>query len=245
MLPQLAVADISAVTLFVTVWVAYTRFARVKARSQRTLSSVMRHHRVQWMVRMMANENRITDASLLANLERVVAFFASTTLLIIAGILTAVSTVEGTLTILINLPFSVQVTPAVLQLKLLLLAMIFVYAFFKFTWSIRQYNFFAVLLGAAPGARDADVTAEALTQFSERSAKLIDLASHEFNHGLRAYYFAMALFTWLVSPWVCMLSTLWVVWVLYRREFHSQALKTLDECREYRESPAPAENGKL
>lgn len=242
MLPQLTVIDASALLLFLTTWAAYTRFAKVMARSRRTLSSVMRHHRVQWMARMMTNENRITDASLLANLERVVAFFASTTLLIIAGILTAVSTVEGTRTVLINLPFSIQVTPAVLQLKLLLLALVFVYAFFKFTWSIRQYSFFAVLLGAAPGVRDDGVSAQAITHFGARGAKLIDLASHEFNHGLRAYYFAMALFTWLVSPWLCMLATLWIVLILYRREFHSQALRTLDECRDYRGLSGPSEN---
>jgi uncharacterized membrane protein len=44
----------------------------------------------------------------------------------------------------------------------------------------------------------------------------------------------LALLLWLVNPWAFTVATLWVVFVLYRREFHSTALQTLNESLEYK-----------
>ena len=52
--------------------------------------------------------------------------------------------------------------------------------------------------------------------------------SRHFNDGIRAYYFALAELSWFFHPWALMLSTAWVVLVLYRREFHSKALAILE-----------------
>lgn len=61
--------------------------------------------------------------------------------------------------------------------------------------------------------------------FAARAAKVLSLAANQFNLGLRAYYFAMALLTGLVSPWILMLASVGVVLILYRREFHSDVLQ--------------------
>ena len=226
--------DLAVLGFFVVSWVGYARFARFMAVRRNTLSSVMRAHREDWMWRVLSHENRIADVALLGNLERVVTFFASTTLLILAGILTAISATEGTISVLSSLPWSRPASPAEVQIKILVLALVFIYAFFKFTWSIRQYNFCSVLVGSAPAEMQDDLNDSALQLFSKRAAKLIDLAGHDFNSGLRAYYFALALLLWLVNPWAFVVATTWVVFVLYRREFHSVALKTLHESLEYK-----------
>ena len=41
-------------------------------------------------------------------------------------------------------------TPALWELKMLGLIVIFVYTFFKFAWSYRLFNYFAIMVGAAP-----------------------------------------------------------------------------------------------
>lgn len=230
----LSFIDLVVLAVFFATWLGYARFAKVMALQKDTLSSVMRIHREDWMWRLLSHENRIADVSLLGNLERVVSFFASTTLLIIAGVLTAISATEGTMTVIASLPWSTPISPAGLQFKLLVLALVFVYAFFKFTWSIRQYTFCSVLVGSAPVTGREELSEQALRLFSSRAAKLIDLAGHDFNFGLRAYYFALALMVWLLNPWAFVLATLWVVLVLYRREFHSRALKALRESLEYK-----------
>ena len=39
---------------------------------------------------------------------------------------------------------------------MILLAVIFIFAYFKFTWSLRQFNFVSILIGAAPGPGSPD-----------------------------------------------------------------------------------------
>ena len=53
------------------------------------------------------------------------------------------------------------------------------------------------------------------------------MAANQFNFGLRAYYFGMAMLGWFIHPWLFMLVTAGVVLVLYRREFHSDVLKVM------------------
>ena len=53
------------------------------------------------------------------------------------------------------------------------------------------------------------------------------MAANQFNFGLRSYYFGMTMLAWFVSPWLFMLMSSGVVFVLYRREFHSDVLQVM------------------
>jgi uncharacterized membrane protein len=55
----------------------------------------------------------------------------------------------------------------------------------------------------------------------------VSFASGNFNQGLRSYYFAMAALSWFLHPWLMIATTLWVVYVLYGREFQSRTLEVL------------------
>ena len=46
-------------------------------------------------------------------------------------------------------------TQALFEFKIFMLISIFVYAFFKFTWAIRQFNYFSAIIGSAPDPRTA------------------------------------------------------------------------------------------
>jgi uncharacterized membrane protein len=107
--------------------------------------------------------------------------------------------------------------------KILLLIAVFVNAFFKFTWSIRQYNFCVVLIGAAPQTDRPDEHED----FVGAITSVASLAAENYNHGLRAFYFALAALTWFLHPWLFAAASALVVYVLYRREFHSKALYAL------------------
>jgi uncharacterized membrane protein len=63
--------------------------------------------------------------------------------------------------------------------------------------------------------------------FAQRAGRVMGLAAETFNDGLRAYYFAFALVAWFISPWAFIAGTAGVVWILYRREFHSEVLGVL------------------
>ncbi len=79
----------------------------------------------------MTKEIRVGEASLLANLERNIAFFASTTLLVLAGVLTLFAQVERLEDVISSIPFAAEPNHALVQVKLALLAGIFVLAFFN------------------------------------------------------------------------------------------------------------------
>lgn len=107
---------------------------------------------------------------------------------------------------------------------MLLLIVLFVYAFFKFSWAFRHYNYCLVLVGAVPAP---DCVTDASRQVGERIARIATSTGRHFNGGLRAYYFGLAALSWFIHAWLFALLTAWVVWVIYRREFRSRLLRTL------------------
>jgi uncharacterized membrane protein len=102
-----------------------------------------------------------------------------------------------------------------------------VYAFFKFAWSYRLFNYAAVLIGSVPrpgSPRGRDPQAAA-----ERAANMNVVAAHHFNRGQRALFFALAYLGWFVSGYVLMVSTAAVLFVMWRRQFASEALAAVEE----------------
>ncbi len=212
---------------FLFCWVGYTYYARHKGRDTACLASVLHLYRQDWMSRLLMREQRIADASVIGNLERNTAFFASSTLLILAGLITVMGATDRAQTLLQDMPFVATVSRQMSEMKLLVMLTIFVYAFFTFSWGMRQYNFASVLLGSAPLVGEKNVTETERKAYAARAAAVLSMAGNEFNLGLRAYYFALAALTWFINPLFFMATTAGVVWVLYRREFHSDVLEVM------------------
>ncbi len=219
--------DFASLAGFCFTWAGYTVFARRKAKTAWCLASSMQWYRVEWMLRMLDRDMRMPDAAILSNLERVIGFFASTSILILAGLVTALSANSAAVAVLSSLPFAQTTTVEQFELKVLVLILIYIFAFFNFTWSLRQYSFANVLLGAAPAVDEEDVTREERRRYAISAAKVIDQAGHSYNYGLRCYYFSMAVMGWFVHPLLFVLGFLAVVWVLYMREFRSRTLQVI------------------
>ncbi|MCW8832194.1 MAG: DUF599 domain-containing protein, partial [Colwellia sp.] len=160
-----------------------------------------------------------------------IAFFASSTLLILAGLLTLFAKIETLESVISSLPFADYSNHLAIQLKLSLLAFIFVLSFFQFTWSMRQYGFVNVMVGAAP--IDTSGLNENLKAYALQIAIVQDQAAHSYNYGLRSYYFALAAMCWFIHPFLFMLMSLWVVYTLYMREFNSKAVKAITAGKYY------------
>ena len=233
---EVVVNSICLIWFFIC-WVGYTFYARNRASRQSSLASELHNYRESWMRRVLLRDIRVGDAALIANLERNVSFLASTTILILAGLLT-VFTVSDEISILVSqIPFAINASPLSVQLKVLMLVVIFVYAFFTFTWSMRQYGFCSIVLGAAPMVAEKGVTFGDRQRYAFYAARVIDLAGLSYNQGLRAYYFALSVLAWFISPYLFLLSTSFVVAVLYRREFKSRSLLALRQTDSTHEHP--------
>lgn len=212
---------------FMFCWVGYTYYAWYKGRDTACLASVLHLYRKDWMSRLLLREQRIADASLISNLERNTAFFASSSLLILAGLITVMGATDRAQSLLQDLPFVAPVSREMSEMKLLVILGIFVYAFFTFSWAMRQYNFASVLFGSAPLIGEKHVSEVERKAFAIRAAKVLSTAAHSFNLGLRSYYFGLAVLSWFINPWLFIGITGWVVFVLYRREFKSEVLDIL------------------
>ncbi|MDP1647039.1 MAG: DUF599 domain-containing protein [Rubrivivax sp.] len=224
----LPAADWVALAVFFGAWAGYAVFARRRSTVRPSLLALTNRERMRWMLQTAARDNRVVDGVVVQNLSTGPSFFASTTILIIGGLLAVLSTTEQASAIVREIPFAARTSVLVFDLKVVLLAAIFVYAFFRFTWSLRQYTFGALLVAAAP-TPETYTSEAARTTFASRAGRVMGLAAETFNDGLRAYYMSFAAVAWFFSPWAFMAGTAGVVWILYRREFHSEVLAVLAE----------------
>ncbi|GGK60047.1 DUF599 domain-containing protein [Amphritea balenae] len=217
--------NLLAMFWFLACFKGYNAYTRKRAKDTYCLASLMHQYRLQWMTNMLSREVRIADTTAIANLERSVSFFASSTMLILAGLMTVLGSTEKVIDVIDDIPFAGQATKTEWELKLLLLIGLFVYAFFKFTWSLRQYGFTSVMIGGAP--MPDQVNGAECKAHANRLAVMSSMAANNFNLGLRTYYFSLAVLGWFVNPWVFMGLTAGVVFILYRREFKSSTLRQL------------------
>lgn len=235
--------EITALAYFLLLWAGYARYAKYRAKKGRglSLSRSLRDHREAWARRLLSREMRMTDASLLASQERVVGFFASATLLLMAGVLTALTTSDQIAELSSHIPFAEHQTEGQVEAKLALLLIILVYAFFKVTWSLRQYGFAAVVMGGAPDMGES-ISAQQKQAFACNLAKLMDSAGHDNNSGLRAYYFGLSIMCWLFGTVPFLVATTITVLVLYRREFVSTTVDAIKQALVLSPEDSPQES---
>ncbi len=215
-------ADYAALGLFFLCWVGYTWICDHTRWSRNSLISAMSAYRLEWMMKMLYRDDpRIVDTTIQASLLNGIAFFASTTIIVLGGLIAMLGATDKAIQVLEDIPFAVQTSRNVWELKVLLLITIFVYAFFKFTWSFRLLKYSGILIGAAPLRSEIDEDAK---DFARRIADLISLEAIHFNQGLRSYLFALAALGWFIHPYLFMVATVWVTFVLYRRDFCSKSL---------------------
>lgn len=233
---ELSALDIGSFIWFIICWVGYTLFARRAAKKVNSLSSVLYRYRKEWVKKLSISGMSEVDGELLASLEKQVSFLASTSLLIMASLVTVLGAASDKFLNFSALSFVPEVPLAVVQLKLILLIFVFIYAFFTFTWAIRQYGFCFILFGSSFQTvkyykEEKDYSPIATKRDFEAVTKVLDRAAHSYNYGIRAYYFAMAALAWFITAYFFIFACGITVIVLYRREFKSSSLKALVSAR--------------
>src|ERR1700675_4020682 len=148
--------DIIAVSFFILEWSVYAVTLEHTSYGRDTLSARMHAYGEVWIRRMLDRQARMVDMQIMASLQNGTAFFASTSLLAIGGALALLRSTKDALGVLSELPGDLSPTPALWEIKCVGLTLIFVYAFFKFAWAYRLFNYVAILLGAMPPAEARD-----------------------------------------------------------------------------------------
>ncbi len=224
---DILLSDVLALCFFFLAWYSITWLSGYYHRKNKSsLYTLSKEVRNQWMLNLLERENRISDVALLGHLMRSASFFASTSLLILASLITIFGIVDDAILVVSDIPGAQEVSASFWKLKLLLMVVIYVFIFFKLAWSIRQYNSTVIMVGAAPDSYNSE---EELFNYANNLGIVINRASRHFIDGMRGFEFSLAAIAWFIHPYVFMLATVIVSLVSYRREFASKTMKAMNE----------------
>ena len=222
-------SDWLVLLFFMAAWIGYAQFATRWSLKRPSILAATNRFRLRWIQVSLTRDPRVLDGIITQTLSNTPAFFSSTTILIMGGLLALMGTTDKAAEFVREIPFS-QATPIlVFEFKILVLISIFVYAFFRFSWSMRQYTFVSLMIGALPSHEHFIAHPQDQMDYAQRVAAMTGLAAETFNDGLRAYYFAFAVMGWFFSPMAFVLTTVLIVGILYNREFRSDVLEVLND----------------
>jgi uncharacterized membrane protein len=221
--------DWLAVVWFFGGWMGYAWFARHYGLRVPSILRATNRYRHYWMLQATGRDPRVVDGIITQNLSSTPAFFSSTTIIIIGGLFALLGTTDKASELVREIPFAVQTSVLIFDLKVLMMIGVFVFAFFRFSWSMRQYTFVALLIGSLPPPSDFESGRFDRETFADQASRMVGLAAETFNDGLRAYYLSFAIMAWFFSTIAFVAATAVVILILYNREFRSEVLAVLKE----------------
>jgi uncharacterized membrane protein len=223
----LSAADVAALGFFLLAWLLHTLASDGRLVSRMSLTTAMNAQREAWMRTMAEREIRIVDTAIMNGLQQGTAFFASSSLIALGGCFALLGASDRVLEVLSNLPLGGAPLRAAFQIKVLGLALILAFSFFKFGWAYRLFNYCSILIGAVP-IPHGEASRNPVTETAVwRATQMNMLAGKHFNSGLRGVFFSIGYLGWFVDPVVFVLSTILLLAVLVRRQFFSAARRAV------------------
>ena len=221
----LTVLDLGALAFFLVAWLGYAPFLGWRGRRLQMVGSAMIDHRRAWMNELLGRDMKVADTAIVGHIMSTAGFFASTTVIVIGALRVLVNLTRGGGSA--SMGWLAISPPSSTEIKVVLILVVAVYAFQSFTWAIRQANFAAVMMGAAPRADSMGV--ELRGRLAVSMGNIITGVASSYDSGMRAYYFALGALTWVVSPVLFVLATAGVVGLLLHRQTRSGTAIALRE----------------
>ena len=226
--------DYLAIVFFIATWALFNWLTSVeRTSSYMSITRAMAIHRARWIRNSMTRDLKMIDTQIMAGLQNGTGFFASTSLLALGGCFALLGATDQVEAIFHDLPIMLQGGRQGFELKVGGLAVIFAYSFFKFGWSYRLFNYCSILFGGLPMHGEALKDPVRAERAADRVTRLNIIAAKHFNAGLRAIFLSIGYLGWFVNAYVFMAMTVFVFFVLVRRQFFSEAreaiLKDIEE----------------
>ncbi|MBK8770325.1 MAG: DUF599 family protein [Rhizobiales bacterium] len=211
-----------AVGLIFLMWAAYGPILSLLGRG--TLNAQLHVVRLRWM-RMLLNsprENRVIDAIMLGQLSNSMSFFGSATLILLAGLVGTLASINHVHASLTTMSFFPPMSLGVFSMNFASLTVIMAAAFFSFTYALRKLAYALAMIG---GLNNADARTPHCTVMIAQTAVVLTESVKSLNNGIRGYYFAVSALFLFVGPYVAMAVTIAVsVLLLYRQGFSTESL---------------------
>jgi len=207
-------ANDSIAVLFVICLIGgYHFYLRALARRNpaAVLSSVAAMARADWVATMMEGQGTgVLAVQTLRNSTMAATFLASTSILLIVGVLTLSTQAPSLKTAWHHLNIAGSLSPQLWLTKVLALLFVLFSAFFSFSNAIRIYNHVGYMINAKIGFDHRRFTPAQVASELNRGGRYYSL-------GTRAYYYLVPLVFWLFGPTFMVGSTLILVLVMLPR----------------------------
>jgi len=211
-LPVSFTNDIASFLVSVLLIAAYHIFLRYKIKHDPTytVQAVNKIARTAWVETIMEDErNAVLAVQTLRNSTMAATFLASTSVLLIIGVLTLSEQGDKLEAHWHALNMVGAINPMLWMVKLLLLLLDLFVAFFGFSMAIRIYNHVGFLINVPVRLNHKMIT-------PAHVATHLNRAGHFYSMGMRAYYFLVPLVFWLFGPHFMLVSTIVLLLALYR-----------------------------
>jgi len=204
--------DFASLLVTVLLIVAYHIFLRRKIRHDPayTVQAINRIARTAWVETIMADEkNAVLAVQTLRNSTMAATFLASTSVLLIIGVLTLSEQGEKLEAHWHALNMVGAINPMLWMVKLLSLLLDLFVAFFGFSMAIRIYNHVGFMINVPVRLNHKMIT-------PAHVATHLNRAGHFYSMGMRAYYYLVPMVFWLFGPHFMLVSTIVLLLALYR-----------------------------
>ena len=212
-------AHAAAIVLILALWGFYTPILKLLGRG--SLNSQLHAVRLRWlqMHQGIEREHRVFDAILLGHISNSISYFGSGTLLVLAGLVSALANVNSVYLLTRSLAFvDHTMTLHLFTLCVFLLTAILAQCFFSFTYALRKMAYTFAMLGGLQAPRAESPEARIM---GEQSAVVLTEAVRSINTGIRGYYYAVAALFLFAGPYACIAATLTITALLYYRQLFS------------------------
>lgn len=215
--------NFAALAFFLVSWMTYTWVVDHSSASRHGLGARMNNQRALWMRTLAKRELRMIDTAILAGLQQGTAFFASACIFAIGGCFALLGSADTISAVVADLPVEGLKSRALIEGKLVGLVAIFAFAFFKFGWAYRLFNYCSILIGAIPMRAEFEAAPDVGERALARATTMNLIAGRQFNTGLRAIFFGIAYLGWFIGPVFLAATTSLVILILLQRQFLSTA----------------------
>ncbi|WP_320200110.1 DUF599 domain-containing protein [Agrobacterium sp. rho-13.3] len=220
--------DYVALIVFVVLWSFYTYVTTAKTPFSRTsLNQAMGERRRQWIYNSLTRDLKMIDTQIMAGLQNGTAFFASTSIFAIGGCFALLGATDRVESVFRDMPFVQYAGRTAFEMKVIGLTCLFGYAFFKFGWSYRLFNYCTILFGAMPMLHETNANRKAAEHAAENVIRMNVIAAKNFNDGLRTIFLSIGYLGWFISPYVFIATTVIITVALLRRQFFSEARRAI------------------
>ena len=220
-------ADLDGTRLFalILIFAAWTLYGPIlRFFGHGTLNAQLHVVRLRWMRMLLEShrENRVFDGILLGQLSGSMSFFGSATLIVLAGLVGTLASINRVHESMSGIPFLPPISLALFTIYFAALTFIMTVNFFAFAYALRKLGYTVALIGGLMEAKVSNAHSQVMIS---QTAMVLTEAVKGMNNGIRGFYFAVAALFLFLGPWPAIGMTLAIAGVLlYRQGFAPEAL---------------------